>query len=64
MKLTKKELQEAVELWQSNKPMKPIKEELGGDYYFRCGYALCNKVIKQEWMACPFCSTKIDWEED
>lgn len=61
--LTKEELEEAIKLWETNKPMKPVKEELGGDYYYRCGLLRCDNVIKQEYVACPYCGTLIQWED-
>lgn len=63
MKLTSNELEQAIRLWENNKPMMPVKEELGGDYYFRCGWLNCNKIIKREYNFCPNCGTMILWEE-
>ena len=61
IELNKEEMQEAIELWVNHKPMKPVREELGGDFYYRCGLYRCNNVIKQNFYACPYCGTLIDW---
>ena len=57
--LTKKEHEEAI---MNYMPIKPIKEELGGDYYYRCPWLSCNKIVKKEWNACPYCAQRLDWE--
>lgn len=43
-------------------PMPVIKEELGGDFYFRCGWLSCNKIVKSEWNWCPYCGYKLDFD--
>lgn len=47
-----------------NTPIPAIKEELGGDYYYKCPYKDCGKMIKSEWVACPYCGALIMWESD
>lgn len=47
-----------------NTPLPAIKEELGGDYYYRCPYASCNKIVKSEWVACPYCGALLDFKTD
>ena len=49
---------------RGNIPLEAIKEELGGDYYFRCPWKDCNKVIKSEWNWCPYCGAKIIYNKD
>ena len=43
-------------------PMPVIREELGGDYYYRCGWLSCYKVVKREWEWCPYCGSKLDFD--
>lgn len=43
------------------RPMPAIKELIGIDYIYRCGYLMCNKTIKSIWDYCPYCGSKIDW---
>lgn len=62
--LSSKEMEEAIALWENHKPKIPVREELGGDYYYRCGWLSCNQVIKHEWVACPYCGQAIRWEDD
>lgn len=64
MKLTKRELREAIEMWENRKPVKPIKEELGGDYYYRCPWLTCSTVIRSDYDYCPKCGAKFIWEDD
>lgn len=53
-----------IEMEQRNIPMKPIREELGGDYYYRCPYILCNKVIRSDYHFCPNCGQVLDFPKD
>lgn len=59
---TDKEINEALDDWDKREPMKPVREELGGDYFYRCPWLPCNKVIKYEYNVCPHCGTKIKWD--
>lgn len=59
IELNKEEMQEAIELWVNHKPMKPVREELGGDFYYRCPWMTCNSIVKMEWVACPILLTEI-----
>ena len=61
--LNQRELNEAIKLWEANKPIAPVKEELGGDYYFRCGWAKCDQVIKRDYNFCPHCGSMVLWED-
>lgn len=63
IELNKEEMQEAIELWVNHKPMKPVREELGGDFYYRCPWLTCNQVVKREWVACPFCAQRLNWDD-
>lgn len=36
-------------------PKMVVKEELGGDYYYRCGWLSCNMIVRSDWVACPYC---------
>ena len=45
-------------------PKKAIREELGGDYYYRCPWLACNKIIRSEWQYCPGCGQAIFFEKD
>ena len=59
---TDEEVNRALDDWDRKEPMKPIREELGGDYFFRCGWLPCNKVVKYEDNYCRQCGTKIKWD--
>ena len=50
------------EALQNAVPMKPIKHELGGDYYYSCHWMKCNEQLKRWWRYCPWCGQKIDWK--
>lgn len=47
-----------------NTPLPAIKEELGGDYYYRCPIRKCGEIIKSQWKFCPHCGQMILQEED
>lgn len=36
-------------------PKKVVKEELGGDFYFRCPWITCNKIVRTDMNYCPNC---------
>lgn len=40
-------------------PVKAIREELGGGYYYRCPWLTCNKIVRSEYDYCPYCGTKL-----
>ena len=44
-------------------PKEPRKYELGGDYYYRCHWLICNEPLKKWWNYCPNCGSKILWKE-
>jgi len=44
-------------------PHKPRKEELGGDFYYKCYWLTCNEDLKKYYNYCPKCGAKIDWRE-
>ena len=43
------------EIYQRLQPMKAIKEELGGGYFYRCPYLKCNKIVRSDMRFCPAC---------
>ena len=45
-------------------PMKVIKEELGGWYFYKCPNLTCNKEIKSEYEYCPYCGQKLEFDSD
>ena len=47
-----------------NTPLPAIKEELGGGYYYRCPYRKCGKIVKSDWIACPYCGALIYCDKD
>ena len=40
-------------------PKMAIKEELGGDYYFRCPWISCNKIVRSDQNYCGACGQKL-----
>lgn len=49
---------------QNATPQKPIKHELGGDFYYKCHWVSCGADIKKWFSYCPICGQKIDWSDD
>ena len=45
-------------------PKPPTKYELGGDYYYKCGWLACGADINKWFDYCPKCGQKIDWEDE
>jgi len=45
-------------------PRKPIKQELGGGYYYKCPFLSCGETIHKWYEYCPYCGVKIDWSDD
>ena len=43
------------EIYQRLQPMKAIKEELGGGYYWRCPYMKCGKIVRSTDRFCSLC---------
>jgi len=60
-KMTGKEVQKALANAEA-KP--PRKNELGGDYYYKCYWIACDTDIKRWFDYCPGCGQKIDWREE
>lgn len=52
------------EIYQRLQPKKTIKEELGGGYYWRCPYLLCDKIVRSDWDYCPYCGSKLIFDTD
>lgn len=42
-------------------PKKVIREELGGDYYYRCGWLSCNKIVRSDMEFCPYCGQRLEF---
>lgn len=47
-----------------NTPQKAIREELGGGYYYRCPWLSCDKVLRSDWLYCPYCGTRVYFDTD
>lgn len=60
---TENEINEALDNWENRIEMPPQKEELGGDFYFKCGWLKCSADIKSGDNYCRECGTKIKWDE-
>lgn len=45
-------------------PKQAIREELGGDYYWRCPWIVCNKVVRSDQNYCSNCGQKLLFNED
>lgn len=52
------------EIMERLRPKKAIKEELGGGYFYRCPYLLCNKIVRSDWEFCPYCGSALVFEDD
>jgi len=59
--MTEEEKRRAIE---NGIPRKPIKQELGGGYYYKCPMLICGESIKRYYDYCPTCGAKIDWSDD
>jgi len=45
-------------------PKKPRKQELGGDFYYKCHWISCNEDITKWFNYCPKCGQRIDWSDE
>lgn len=52
------------EIMERLRPKKAIKEELGGGYYYRCPYLLCNKIVRSDMNYCPNCGQRLSFDVD
>lgn len=59
--MTNEEKQRAIE---NSEPKMVIRIELGGDYYFKCPWIICNETIKREWNYCPACGQHLKFPEE
>lgn len=59
-----KEINKALDAWDNHYKKTVIREELGGDYFYRCPWLKCNKIARREWVACPYCGQMLFFEED
>lgn len=64
MTITRKYYEELIKAYENSRPMKPIKEELGGGYYYRCPWLTCNSVLRSDWSFCAYCGQKIKFPLD
>lgn len=60
-KMNQSEIEKAI---QNATPQKPIKHELGGDYYYSCHWIKCGETLHKWWKYCPNCGNKIDWSDE
>lgn len=49
-------------------PKMAVREELGGDYYYRCPWIACNKIVRSDMNYCCGCGQRLmfplsDYEE-
>lgn len=42
-------------------PKKVVKEELGGDIYYRCPWIACNKIVRSDMNYCPNCGQHLEF---
>ena len=52
------------EIYQRLKPKEVIKEELGGDYYYRCPWLNCDKIVRSDFKYCPMCGQLLKFPKD
>ena len=50
--------------FQNEIPQRPVKYELGGDFYYTCHWMTCDEQLKRWWKYCPLCGQKIDWSDE
>ena len=43
------------------KPKMVVKEELGGDFYYRCPWISCNKIVESNMNYCSNCGQKLEF---
>lgn len=43
-------------------PKMVVKEELGGDFFYRCPWITCNKVVRSDMNYCPNCGQRLEFE--
>lgn len=51
------------ELIQRDNAVEPVKEELGGDYYYKCKWITCNNTVNRWDKFCSQCGQRILWED-
>ena len=44
-------------------PKKVIREELGGDYYYRCPWIVCNEIVKSGQNYCSNCGQRLKFDD-
>ena len=52
------------ELKVRDKGLKPIKMELGGDFYYKCHWLTCDSSLKRYMNYCYNCGQKILWDDE
>jgi len=55
---------EALKAIQNAHPEPPVKQELGGGFYYKCHWIACGESLKRWWAYCPICGQKILWDEE
>ena len=45
-------------------PLPPVEHELGGDFYYKCHWLICNTDINTSMNYCPGCGQRIQWGDD
>ena len=60
---TDNEVNEALDDWENKTPRNAIREELGGDYFYKCPWMSCNATVKRSWVACPMCGQKLMFDD-
>ena len=59
--MTQEERKRAI---QNAIPQKPVRYELGGGWYYRCRWLICDEQLKRWWNYCPNCGARIDWSDE
>lgn len=49
---------------QKQEPLPPQKQELGGDYYYKCYWMTCGNTVYPYQNYCDKCGQKILWDRE
>ena len=52
------------EIYERLRPKKAIKEELGGGYFYRCPWIMCNKIVRSDDRYCSNCGQRLVFDTD
>ena len=49
---------------QRDEPLPPIRHDLGGGYYYKCHWMVCNTDVNRFMNFCPGCGQRLRWGDE